>query len=233
MLSGKTNGTNSNAPTKIAPPATAPAPVATKPPAGTGFLARANAAKPPGAAAPSEAARQARLDADFGKGVPSGVVPPDAPSRMTAQEPVQEASEDVAPEAPKKRGRPPKAAQEAVEGVEAAPAPAARAAKGKSGMTLYVDCYPVKGLDVEPTYAEDWIGAALIELNEWAVKEKGVPDYRLTSFSEEKANFAAAVQDLIAKNRPPAMIISTSGIGRDLLGLLIPHAQVVVRALRG
>jgi hypothetical protein len=241
-----TNG-GSGTPSSVAKPQTAPAaaapPAAPKP---TGFLARAKAA----GAIPTEADRQAKLDQDFGKAtVPTGVVPPDAPPRMTAraselpQNDVQasEATEEPT-EAPKKRGRPRKVVQTdegAGDGgeVDSAPVPwkATGTAKGSFfGPTIFVDCLPVKGGE-DVTTLEDWWGPLAMDLNAWAQEEKKVSDYRLLDFSSEKAAISLAVADKIAKSGlPPTLLVSSSsGISRDVLPLILPHARTVIRALRG
>ncbi len=244
FLSGKTSNGNGNHTAATPAPvpqtkAAAPAPAKT-----TGFLARAQAASKGVAPGPvDEAARQARLDRDFGPAeVPTGVVPPDAPSRMTTApqaEPEAVSEEDAAPaaetaqEAPKKRGRPPKAKvtgeEAAMDGEPAAPAP--KTTKGRV-LTLYVDCLPVKGN--EAVLFEDWFGTKLLELTSWAEEEEKVPDLRLVGYAKEKAALAIATNDLIKTNRPSGIVISTSNqMAKDVLGVLIPHADNVVRALRG
>lgn len=246
-----TNGTNGTAKT-APPPAVAAAPEATPAGAKPSFLNRAKAAASsspaPGPGPVSEAARQAKLDQDFGPAkIPTGVVPSDAPARTNqlAQEPAEApAAVETAPEAqdaPKKRGRPKKDAQaagqaaiDAMDGEMAQTIAAApRAAKnGRTSLTLYVDCLPTKG---DPAVLfEDWFGTKLLELTSWAEEEEKVPDLRLVGFAKEKAALAIAANDLIKTNRPHGIIISTGNqMAKDVLGVLIPHADNVVRALRG
>lgn len=102
-------------------------------------------------------------------------------------------------------------------------------------MVLYVDCLPVKGQSGDDiTLFDDWIATTVFELNAWAEEEKRVPHYQLVGFAEEKAAVAMAVQDRIAKSGlPPAMHVSTANqLARDVLPMLVPHAELVVRAIR-
>jgi PD-(D/E)XK nuclease superfamily len=230
-----TNGTVKAAPTPTSVPETkteTPAPAAKS----TGFLARARAA---------------------GVQVPTGVVPPDAPSRVN--EPVQAALEpqaavQAAPEAeaPKKRGRPRKIAPEAAQSVQEsthqteddspapvraeAPAPVAAPAPktGKSvgGMILYVDCYPIRGASEVMTFGDDWYSSIEMEMDQKA-KEDGLDSYWLWSFARQKAELALAVKNKIDKGLPPVMLIkSSSNMAREVLPMLIPWTAQVIQAIR-
>jgi hypothetical protein len=221
-----TNGTP--APTVVAATAVEPSVPAVAPKT-TGFLARAAAAAPA-----TEAARQAKLDADFGAAkVPTGVVPPDAPSRMTAvapELPQNDVQASEAADAPKKRGRPRKDA-EAVE--EAAPVKKAGAAK--AGFTIMIDCMTTKGAGgVDPTMLDDFFSTIEMELNELAATEENLASYWLLPFAGQKAALAMKVQERIARGLPPVMIVrSSSNAAREVLPFLLPHATQVIQALRG
>jgi hypothetical protein len=167
-----------------------------------------------------------RLRGKKGNGAtkPTGILPDDAPSRETPvaeTEAETEAVADTAAEAkpPKaKRGRPKGSTKK-------------KSAPASDGFTLYIDCIPTK--DAEPTLFEDWLGPIVMNLNETVQAEKNLPDYRLLPYAEEKAMFALALSER-AGDLPPTMIVnSTSPGARDALGVLIPHASQVVRALRG
>ena len=172
----------------------------------------------------------------------TGVLPPDAPSRTT---PIKA---KVAPvEAPAVDPR-----QEIIdkwpdadaEQAAAAPAPAKRpigrprkekALTSDQGFVLFIDCMPVKDTGGDTTTMfEDWINPIRLTLNDEAMKAKNLPDYRLLPFAEEKALFAIAVNEQVGGGMPAALIVNSSSPGaRDALDVLIPHARLVVRGLRG
>lgn len=239
FLSGKTNGSTTPAPQKTAPPMTTPEPTA--PPAkSTGFLARANAAKaaaPAPAAKPTEEERQAKLDQDFP--VPTGVVPPDAPSRMTevaaAPEPEVEAEAPVE-EAPKRgRGRPRKTPDIMTEHEGHTIPPVAASTSKRKEFILMIDCMVTKGAGgAEPTHLDDFFATIEMEMNELAAAEEGVVSYWLLPFGPQKAVLATKVQERIAKGLPPVMVVrSSSNAAREVLPFLIPHATQIIQALRG
>lgn len=168
---------------------------------------------------------------------PGQIVPDDAPPRDSGgadpipQETVAEAPSDVVTSAETSRGpgRPKGSRSKKANGNQTV-------APASEGLTIFVDCWPVKGYGgIEPTLFDDWIGPVLFELNDWAEKEKKIPHYQLLSFSEEKAAVALAIQDRITKGCLPGVLaISTSSnLARDVLPMLLPHATQVVRALRG
>ena len=195
-------------------------------------------------------------------GLPTGIVPPDAPPRDSI-EPLQAGDPGMKKE---KRGRRTKAEMEAARlsgGSEAvaevltkviedigdeeeadeeaaalvsAPvrAPAPKTTKAKE-FVIYMDCMVTKGAgDVEPTTLEDFFGPIEMELNEWAMKEKNLPHYYLSAFGEQKAVLSIAIQDKIKKGLPSSMLVrSSSPLARDVLQFLLPHASQVVSALRG
>jgi hypothetical protein len=104
-----------------------------------------------------------------------------------------------------------------------------------TGFALYIDCMPTKDVDsnIDPTLFEDWINPICMSLNESVQKEKSLPDYRLLPYAEEKAMFALAVKEGLSE-MPETMVINSSTPGaKDAMGVLIPHATKVVRALRG
>lgn len=250
---GKNNGTSQNAAPAPVPPTTTTTTVKAAPPAAapktTGFLARAQAAK--GTAGPvDEAARKARLDRDFGPTeVPTGVTPPDAPSRMTRMvqaEPEAVSEEDAAPaveaaqEAPKKRGRPPKVKAPVddipydTNGEMSSAAPTPRAAKARS-FVIMIDVAVVKGNGgIEATLLDDFFSTIEMELNEMAAAEENLPSYWLLPFAGQKAALAMKVQERIAKGLPPVMAVrSSSNAAREVLPFLLPHATQVFQGIRG
>lgn len=102
-------------------------------------------------------------------------------------------------------------------------------------MTLYIDCMPMKNdslVGIDPTNYADWIGPAIMELNEDVAREEKVPHYMLLSFSKEKAAFAMTIQAHAAKGLPPALIVMTGAHGaNEALDILIPMATHVVRGI--
>jgi hypothetical protein len=93
---------------------------------------------------------------------------------------------------------------------------------------------PVKdvGDDAEFSLFEDWITPVVTQLNQEVQQGKGLPDYRLLPYSEEKAMFAAGLSAVVS-SLPSVMIVNTGTPGaKDALGVLIPHASRVIRAFR-
>jgi hypothetical protein len=127
------------------------------------------------------------------------------------------------------------AAEQAVYEAAKAKAAAGTVTVTVGGLRLYVDCLPTKG-DPDYSLAEDWAGPMIAELNEWALEDHKMIDYRLLPYAQEKAAFTAAVQKRATAKMglPPAIVLSTSSqLGKELLPLLTPFARVIVRALRG
>lgn len=168
--------------------------------------------------------------------VPTGVVPPDAPSRTT---PVKARPAQAPVEGEIDHAEPTGASEIAAAAQTSKPAKAARTKKAVtngSGFVLYIDCMPVKDIeaDMDATLFEDWINPVRMTLNEETMTKKSLPDYRLLPFSEEKALLALALGEKISGDMPSALIINSSSPGaKDALDSLIPHAKRVVRALRG
>lgn len=150
----------------------------------------------------------------------SGVLPPDAPNRIT------ETSEPAPAPAPVP-------ASEAKKVKTASRKKASSRKRTKKGLVLYIDCMPVKSTsDVEPTLFEDWFNPLVMKMNEHVQNESGLPSYRLLGFSEEKAMIDAAVTEAVP-HLPEVMIVSSGTPGaKDALGTLIPHAIEVIRAIR-
>ena len=243
-MRGKSNGQTTPAPapapapTPAAAPAPAPADTAKpsglarfgKPPAVAQPAVQPSPAPQPAAAAPAPAPEPQPAPVT----VPTGVVPPDAPPRDST-EPLAVGDPGVS----KKRGRKPAAAAQTTAEPEAqtqteSTAPVA-ATKPKKSFTLYVDCFPRKrpAGELEPTEFADWIGPVILALNEWAASEMKVEDYRLLAFAQEKVALEQALLQQIAKGLPSSMVISSAGLGREALPLLIPYASHVVQPFRG
>lgn len=176
------------------------------------------------------------------KADPAPVLPPDAAPRdylpPAPAAPVKTAEE----EAPKKRGRPRKVHDEveapAVEAVSIAPAEdffyksdtdKSVSANVVKTFTLYVDCYPVKGLKTMTTLAEDWLRPVLQAVEE----EHQVEDVRLLSFVQSKGGIATAIKKRLHLLPETLVVSSQMPHAHDLIEILSPHASVVVRALRG
>lgn len=177
------------------------------------------------------------------------VLPPDAPSRTTpvvvpdlppdalpapqaAQAPQDAPSAPPAENAPKRRGRPRKAAQAAPTNGTAAsttPTPATAA----QGLTLYIDCMPVKMAGDYVTSFEDWIAPAIMALDEEVAQSEKLPSYVLLPYAKEKAAFVLSIKDQASKSLPAAMIISSSGHNMsEAISTLIPMASHVVKGTR-
>ena len=160
-----------------------------------------------------------------------GVLPPDAPSRITEtkeSEPEPEPKVEKSKVSSSKKASSPKGKKASSPKGKKASSP-----KGKKGLVLYIDCMPVKSTsDVEPTLFEDWFNPLVMKMNEFVQNESGLPSYRLLSFSEEKAMIDAAVIEAIP-SMPNVMIVCSGTPGaKDALGTLVPHATEVIRAIR-
>lgn len=170
------------------------------------------------------------------------VLPPDAPARTTTPEEVAAAN------APKKRGRPPKAPEiqasfeitPSAEGpgtVVQIPTPAveskkAEAPEAKAGSCpleeIWIDCMPVKGGAHVPTMAEEVLAPCCAQ----AAEEAGVPDYRFISYNS-KPTLATVIRAHLSE-MPKSLVVSSTIPGADvLLEVLTPFARLVVRGLRG
>lgn len=240
---------------KPAEAASAPATAPKAPPAAAAAPAAGAVAGPAkGIAAALAAKAQAARAA-----APTGIMPPDAASRVTPVKakgtvapppPADEGGEEgddvdhavptgaaeggdpepVTAPAPEKRpvGRPKKGST-----VSVAPGTLSAFAT-RSGFALYVDCMPVK--DTSGTGSmmfEDWVAPIIASLNEEVQTTKSLADYRMLPFSEEKTLFALAINAAIS-SMPPALVVNSSASrARDALDVLIPHASLVVRGLRG
>jgi RecB family exonuclease len=109
------------------------------------------------------------------------------------------------------------------------PNPTAVVFKTPTGLTLYVDCLPLKG-GVPYVLGEEWlkpICEAVAEVNQ-------VLDWRLIQYTSRPA-LALGIRAAIDGGRlPEAVVVSTALSGSDvLLETLAPHAKNIVRALRG
>lgn len=95
-------------------------------------------------------------------------------------------------------------------------------------LTLYVDCFPVKGPDREQAQLfADWISpiaAAVAESN-------GVADYRLLSYHAPKVALAAGIKTVRdAGQLPGVLVINSTDSGADIaLEALTPFARRIVR----
>jgi hypothetical protein len=104
--------------------------------------------------------------------------------------------------------------------------------------TLYIDCFPTKDEVGDPTLLatfEDWYGSIQERMNELVAEaNEGVGSYWSLSFAQQKALISEVVGAACERSLPPAMVVSSSATGaRDVLSILIPHADRVVRAIRG
>jgi len=109
-----------------------------------------------------------------------------------------------------------------------APAPAPVAvAPATTGFALFIDCIPVKGNQGQMVLFDDWIAGVIADINETV----DVADYRLLKYQEEKMALQTGIEKHIA-TVPPVLVVRDSGVGKDALTTLIPHAMVVTRAIR-
>ena len=109
---------------------------------------------------------------------------------------------------------------------EPAPAPVA-AATNTTGFALFIDCLPIKGVKDQMVLFDDWIAGIIADINE----NIDVADYRLLKFQEEKMALQAGIEKHI-DTVPAVLIVRDSGVGKDALTTLIPHARKVTRAMR-
>lgn len=149
--------------------------------------------------------------------VPEGVIPPDAAPRETPVE--AQSAPEPEPEVKTKTRKPRKT----------------KKTNGTStGFTLYVDCMPVKDVDddLEPTLFEDWVSPIIMKLNDQAKEEKNLPHFMLLSYGDQKAAFMTSVEANVNGSMPKTMVLNShTPWARDAMGILIPHASRVVRAL--
>jgi len=111
--------------------------------------------------------------------------------------------------------------------IPAAAAPPAKTGAGP-GFFLYIDCFPVKPSGITAVLFDDWISGVVKTINENL--DEG--DFRLLGFSKEKLALSAGIETHLDRV-PPILIVSTSSsLAKDALQTLIPHAAVVIRAMR-
>jgi hypothetical protein len=176
--------------------------------------------------------------------VTQGIISPDAPPRETGAEPEPGAAAEPPKRTRKKKGEA-VAEQAAPAGAELPPAVTGalfaqpEPSGGSDGFELYVDCLPTKHPSGGgATNFDDWIAPIVRFINEQVSQPppagKGLPDYRLLPFSEEKALFSLALAQWIEKRGlPPNLFVaSSSPLSRDALAILTPYATSVVRAVR-
>ena len=97
-----------------------------------------------------------------------------------------------------------------------------------AGFFLYIDCFPVKPAGITAVLFDDWISGVVKTINENL--DEG--DFRLLGFSKEKLALSAGIETHLDRV-PPILIVSTSSsLAKDALQTLIPHAAVVIRAMR-
>ena len=105
--------------------------------------------------------------------------------------------------------------------------------KSKGGMTIYVNCCPVKG-DKEYELFETWIQPVIDRLNAFVSDEFKVDEFRLLEYSREKALFSKALKDHLDQHKPHALVMTmSSSYARDSLQLLCVHADQVIRSMVG
>lgn len=166
------------------------------------------------------------------KPVPTGVLPEDAPSRETPVAAAPAASEETeaeveetaaeAAEAPKRRGRPPGSKNGRKSNGTAA-------VNGHTGFVLYIDAWPQKGVEIEPTLFEDWCSGIITDLNNELEKEKGIASFWMLSFAEQKYAIETKMASRLG-NLPPAMIMSSRAPhANEAMAVLVPNAAIVVR----
>lgn len=154
------------------------------------------------AAPPTPGRFMSRLKGETPAAVPTGTLPPDAPSRET---PVA-----AAPAVEEKKARKPRKAK-------------------ADGLTLYLGCAPRKG-GGEIILFEDFIAPVIAELNEYVQKEKNVSHYRFLDFSEEKALFSMAVAEKFANIGADLVVLNPgSAEWKDAMTAIIPHAVTIIQ----
>lgn len=92
-------------------------------------------------------------------------------------------------------------------------------------LTLYIDCFPVKGPD-RATYvlAEEWLAPLMAKV----AADNGVPDYRIIQYTA-KALLAQEIRRALPTVPEAIAVASYGGGSAELLESLIPWATTVVR----
>lgn len=145
------------------------------------------------------------------------VLPPDAAPRETTPE--EQAAFDETKGKPKR--------------VTKRKTPAKKKSPKTGGMTVYVNCCPVKG-DKEYELFETWIQPVVDRLNEFVKSEFSIDEFRLLEYSKEKALFGKVLQEHLVENRPHALVVTmSSSFARDSLQILCVHADQVIRSMIG
>jgi hypothetical protein len=163
----------------------------------------------------------------------TGVVPPDAPSRVNDQGDPPEAALEAPAPAPKKRGRPAKA-PEAPGAATTPPDPVPHnggqhtqpQSQFQPGGAIFVNCRPVTGMgEVDNMAWERWIAAQLEALH----TDLKVLDYRLVDFGKGAGARDAWLRKYL-HTAPPVCVVQTSHPeAGPFLAIALPKAQLVVR----
>ena len=145
------------------------------------------------------------------------IVPSDAPGRTT---PVKTEEEKVAEAEEKKKKTTTKKT-----------ATKRKKKSADSGMTVYLDCRPKKGMgDVEPTLFEDWISPIIMEIDDAVESDSGTDKngYWELPYAEQKAALFSALK---GRALPPAMVVNTSTLyWNDAATYILPNAVHVISA---
>jgi hypothetical protein len=145
------------------------------------------------------------------------ILPPDAPSRESGPVKISNpANDDLV--------------NDAVPKVAIQEMPSRHTVPGDSSFSLYIGCSPV-GRQSDASLFEDW-WATIVESMNQEVQARGIEDYRLLSYSDEKLLIAQTVQ---ASEVPPSMVVANANTvsAKDALQHLVPRATLVVRAFSG
>lgn len=153
--------------------------------------------------------------------ISSSILPPDAPSRETAVEPLQATSQVPDEVTASVKPRKPKAKKEEPTAPEQAGEP--------EGFDLYVDCIPVHGSDTMPIQFERIIAPYVRQVAE----EGGVADLRFLKYGEGKARLAVVLRENLDKFPRIVTVTSMAEFSAVFLEVVTEHARLYVRALRG
>jgi hypothetical protein len=94
------------------------------------------------------------------------------------------------------------------------------------GLTLYVNCIPVRGCEAVPLAL--WLAPIFERMREGT----GLPDYRLEDFGKGSARLCAGVAETLEKEKPQAIYVdSRTTEGRDVLPVLERYATRVIRGI--
>ena len=194
--------------------------------------------------------KQTAAAPDEGNDEEQGILPEDAPSRETSDEEAEELTskgkKKKTAKKPKAKAKPKTKKEEPAEEPPAdgegeaeppkkkrgRPAGSKNKKKTADGFALFVDCMPMKGGEPYIMF-EDWIAPIVEQLNSDCQDTMGKPNFWLLGFGEQKAAIATAISGAVKSLDGNLVVMSSDTYARDVIPLLVPHAAMVVRSLRG